>query len=1024
MKPGLLLVLAALLFMGKTNCIYANLPYAATSVIYVDSSKASGGNGLSPTTAFKYLQNALDYASTLNNTLEIHVAKGTYYPDDGNSVTNGDREASFRMLNNVQILGGYPSGFQASKGRNWNTRQTILSGDINQDGTLLTHQIIKNDYDKNTPLTSTAILNGFIIELSDGWPSNGGGLYNFFSSAKIQNCIFRNNEARFGGAIENVAGSPVFENCIFFDNKASFGGNVFKNTSTSLTLINCTIANNTAAGQSNIESITNEDSEIVIRNSILWNNGTELADVAAGQSNTYDIKYTDISGGYTGTGNLNIDPLFKDEAANDYSLKVLTPVYNKGNNGYNSLALDFAGNNRFLYNTVDMGAYEYVTGRIYIKKTASGANNGSSWTDAFQYFREANAALAAASTPADVWVAADTYHPYELSHDVGSDFRTRAFQLLNNVRFYGGFNGTETLLGQRNWEVNQTILSGDLEDNDHTGDYNANSFHVFYNQYTELNPLTATARLDGFIIKGGNANASGLNTLGGAMLNQYAAPTIANCTFKDNRALNGGAIYNANSSPVISDSYFQNNIASIQGGAIVYTESTVTLIRCNFSDNSCTNTNSNASNRTAGAIAISYSNGSVNDCVFEDNYADIAGGAIKSSGGSVMHFNDCIFNANESERGGALLIETGGSTLPNVGETYFNNCQFAENYSEFSEMIREPDHYGGAIYVVTGSVFIDGCTFDANITENYGGAIYFYHGASTVKNSTFINNLAFYLDGDPQLITPAGGAIGINDLAHVTIENCLFKDNTSRDFGGAIFTESNDTEIINCLFIDNEASIGQGGDINVINASCFIRNCTFVNILLQHHSAIANTGGARSNIYNSIIWGRYDVSPIFNFGDGEANADKCIIKGGYIFGTNILNEDPKFLDSLNADFTLQRCSPGIDFGSISYNSTAEDLAGNPRVYDPSVQGYILKIDLGAYEAPYSFQTNCNCPANLNLHGNTSSSVLRSAETINSGSVILSGENVTLGANNHILLVPPFETQSTAVFKTELNGCVN
>ena len=103
----------------------------------------------------------------------------------------------------------------------------------------------------------------------------------------------------------------------------------------------------------------------------------------------------------------------------------------------------------------EIGAYEvpYQTVIRYVKWDAKGANNGTSWLDAYT---ELQAALTAASSGDQIWVAAGTYKP-----TAGTD-RTASFQLKNGVAIYGGFAGTETSRAFLNFETNITVLSGDM----------------------------------------------------------------------------------------------------------------------------------------------------------------------------------------------------------------------------------------------------------------------------------------------------------------------------------------------------------------------------------------------------------------------------------------------------------------------------------------------------------------------------------------------------------------------------------
>ncbi|MEK7255964.1 MAG: hypothetical protein AAB316_14530 [Bacteroidota bacterium] len=104
----------------------------------------------------------------------------------------------------------------------------------------------------------------------------------------------------------------------------------------------------------------------------------------------------------------------------------------------------------------------------------------------------------ALTTDEQIWVAAGTYLPTKdiIGNAAPADPRDKTFFLDEDLLFYGGFNGTETLLSQRNFITNVTILSGDLGS---PGDLD-NAFHVLY-----FDHRSAAMLLDGFTVRDGNA---------------------------------------------------------------------------------------------------------------------------------------------------------------------------------------------------------------------------------------------------------------------------------------------------------------------------------------------------------------------------------------------------------------------------------------------------------------------------------------------------------------------------------------
>ena len=80
--------------------------------------------------------------------------------------------------------------------------------------------------------------------------------------------------------------------------------------------------------------------------------------------------------------------------------------------------------------------------------------------------------------------------------------------MKNGVAIYGGFVGTETMLAQRDFVANVTILSGEIG----AAGNSDNSYTVIRNIN---NSLTASAILDGFTITAGYANFNSSGAGGG-----------------------------------------------------------------------------------------------------------------------------------------------------------------------------------------------------------------------------------------------------------------------------------------------------------------------------------------------------------------------------------------------------------------------------------------------------------------------------------------------------------------------------
>ncbi len=142
----------------------------------------------------------------------------------------------------------------------------------------------------------------------------GGGIL-CYSRPTICNCIFTHNLADMGGGIHcEPWGGPTILNCIFIDNESLLGAAICCSGDTSI--INCTIVGNTASTEYNGSAVDLSGGSTIV-NSIVWNNYPyQLNESGSGMAT-----YNDIQGGWTGTGNINVNPSFANVGADNYHLK-------------------------------------------------------------------------------------------------------------------------------------------------------------------------------------------------------------------------------------------------------------------------------------------------------------------------------------------------------------------------------------------------------------------------------------------------------------------------------------------------------------------------------------------------------------------------------------------------------------------------------------------------------------------------------------------------------------------------------
>lgn len=532
--------------------------------------------------------------------------------------------------------------------------------------------------------------------------------------------------------------------------------------------------------------------------------GTAISEAATGQITASDFNVFSVtstrfgrSGGLvntlavwqTTTGKdfqtLSVDPTFVS-IAYPYNLHVSNVAIN--NLGVPMGYLKDMDNQDRSTSRPDPGADEFntgcvhTTGIVYVRAGASGANNGSSWANAYT---DLNVALTNTCRGAEIWVAAGTYKPTVAIN------RNKSFILPDGVAIYGGFAGTETARTQRNVTANVTILSGDQGSNS-PGTVTDDQYHV-----VGVFGTSAGTVLDGFTIQHANANI-------------VAAPT-------GGRDL-GGGIYMLGGQLLLENNTFNACRAGSGGGVLASSGAKMTINKCTFQGNI-------TSSEGGGIFAIEGAKVSISNSTFTNNSSTTNGGAIRSNSLAAVSIFKSNFLNNISQRGGAFyMFDCENNTV--------DSCNFESNGNATTIA-------GGALYTgfndppstsltITNSVFV-------NNQATEGGVATFGGDKIVIKNSRFWGNRS------TSTSTTYGGGCFDNGSKSLTLVNCLFHDNWANMHGGVLEqynwggTFSHTTDIINCTFFRNKADndnngTGGGGAIYQRNAGPIInlRNCLIV----------------------------------------------------------------------------------------------------------------------------------------------------------------------------------------------------
>jgi len=327
---------------------------------------------------------------------------------------------------------------------------------------------------------------------------------------------------------------------------------------------------------------------------------------------------------------------------------------------------------------------------IHVDDDATGANDGSSWENAYIYLQDALADANDLDKPVEIRVAQGIYRPGE-DGTVSLLDRNARFWLSDGVTLTGGYAGIGANdPNARDVQVYETILSGDLLADDNSNGTSDNAYHVVY-----FNHVSEQTIMDGLTITAGNADGSPVNNGGGIYNNgsgdgKKSNPQIINCTIHGNNARLGGGIFNdglnsGDSSPTLVDCIIIQNTAALGGG--MYNQgyagnSSPSLENCIISHNSSSFSGGGIYN--AGR-AEGRSSPTLVNCIISGNRTTGAtGGGMYNNGAddgiSSPTLTNCLICGNSTDGTGGGIYNSG--EYGGESKTILNNCTISGNYAE------------------------------------------------------------------------------------------------------------------------------------------------------------------------------------------------------------------------------------------------------------------------------------------------------------------------------------------------------
>ena len=677
----------------------------------------------------------------------------------------------------------------------------------------------------------------------------GGGVYLNQSWARLDNTFVENNRSTLGGGIYTYKSEATLHNSLLTRNHATAGTGhgVRLYNDSALSGSGTTLAYNATGGASTGRALDlSSSADLTLSCSIIWGHVSSIN--LTGEN----VTYSDIQGGYTGTGNVAVDPQFVSPASSDFHLQLTSPVIDRCLGGP---ATDFDAERRPIVQHTAASPYDMGADEVSVPQVGL---NGASCA-----YGTVQQAVNAAADGDVIQIASGVY--FENVDVINKD-----------ITLAGGYDSTCTASG-----TDATRIEGSM------------------NSDSTLGVNHSTLTLQGLELAWG----SGIG--GGLLAGSNASITLDHTKVEDNHGTYGGGIYVSAGSAVTltNDSDVVNNTATMYGGgARVWG----TLVG--------TETFSDISNNCAphgGGVSVRDGTLELRDSDMYKNEAAAAngmGGGIHALGGEItltgnawvyrgtaydgaglyangaaLHFVDGQVGGNTAAHDGGGLYLTNGSTLTGLAAAGIGQSSYPNSA-----------RWGGGIYSDNSSLTFKGSISHNTASERGGGIAALGASDLTIARAVLRENTAVMY----------GGGIYAQDSTLNVHHTRMHRNVGTR--GGALFQEGTSAvaDLSNTLIYSNTSTSRFGAGIRAEGGSL-----TMTHMTLAHN--ISGAGYSQSNTeglaLNSVAWGNDNGGFWVTSGNltGACSLDQS--------GNAGPNLDPQFaLPGHGEDYRLNWGSPAID----------------------------------------------------------------------------------------------------------------